>query len=707
MQQLTTNQPTGRPADRGLAVARARRGATGSARRRVTALAGGAVVALALAIVGTPALASAAAPRTALKAVLTTTPTLANVGQTVIARLARSTVPAGDHVAKITLSWGDGSKPVTLASLSSKAAHAYQVAGAFTITARLTDAHGASSTAKVAEDVTLPGGSYAGVLNGTGDGVAFYVSTARTAIQDVTIGSLSLGCTPGRSLSPVDVSVSTVPLRTNGSFAATVTEHGVVDNGPATYQITFQGQFSTLSAGQATITGSVKETASYVDGTSYHCTSGAPIAWTATRDAVQTVTAALPPTGSYSGVIDDTGDTVGFYVSTARNAIEDLTVGSLALGCSPGTGVTPVDVSVDSVPISRTGSFATTTTEHGVLDGSPATYAITIEGNVHGFNSLGQARIAGSVLETLTSSSGGTARSCTSGPQLPWIATRDATQTVTTGAPAAGSYSGVIDGTGDGVSLYVSNTKTAIQDVTVGGLTLECASGGDVSAVDVSIDSVPLASTGSFRATTTEDAVYDGSAAVYAITFDGNAHGLDAQGAARLAGSLTETLTYSAAGTTQSCTSGPQLPWWVTRVAVQTVTTGPPPAGSYAGVIDGTGDPVGLTVPSGGSSLEDLTVGSLTLSCTPGAPDATPTDVTVATAPVTAGGAIDTTDVQAGTYEGSAATYTIVVVGNFHGLDNNGLARAAGSITETLTYTSGGTAFSCSSGAEPWTVTHS
>ena len=594
---------------------------------------------------------------------------------------------------------------MTLSSLGAKPGHAYRGTGAFTVTARITDAHGASSTATTLEHVTLAAGSYQGALNGTGDGVSFYVSTARTAIQDVSIGSLALSCTPGGSLTPVDVSLNSVALTSAGSFAASVTEHGVVDNAAATYVITFTGRFAGLKLGQPTISGTVREIAAYVDGAPYHCTSGAPIAWTTVRGAVQTVTSALPPTGSYSGAIDGTGDGVAFDVSNARHSLQDLSIGSLTLGCSPGTDVSPVDVSIDSVPITSAGSFASTTVEHGVYGASPATYAITFDGNAHGFDTKGIALVAGSVTETLTYTSGGVTHRCTSGPQLPWTTTRDAVQTVTSGAPPAGSYSGAIDGTGDGVDLYVSNAKTALQDVTVGGLTLACASGGSVSAVEVSIDSVPLSSAGSFDSTTTEDAVYGGSPATYVITFDGNAHGLGSQGFARLNGSVTETLSYASGGTTRTCTSGPQLPWSVSRDALQTVTTGPAPAGAYAGALDGTGDGVDLSVAAGGSSLEDLTVGSLSLSCAPAGSDS-PVDVTVASAPVTASGAFDATSVQPGTYDGSAATYTITVVGSFHGLDRNGHARAAGSITETMTSASGGSAVSCSSGAIPWTVTH-
>jgi hypothetical protein len=68
-------------------------------------------------------------------------------------------------------------------------------------------------------------------------------------------------------------------------------------------------------------------------------------------------------------------------------------------------------------------------------------------------------------------------------------------------------------------------------------------------------------------------------------------------------------------------------------------------------------------------------------------------------------GSFDTTDVQSGTYAGSPATFRITIVGNAHGANGSGKARLAGSITETLAYSSGGTAFSCSTGVDPWLAT--
>src|SRR4029079_4425931 len=95
-------------------------------------------------------------------AVVTLTPSSATVNQVVTAGLAKSTRPAGDTLSKITLSWGDGSKAVTLATLSSRPAHRYVRPGHFTVTASITDQHGITSHGSAVEVVTPPAGSYVG-----------------------------------------------------------------------------------------------------------------------------------------------------------------------------------------------------------------------------------------------------------------------------------------------------------------------------------------------------------------------------------------------------------------------------------------------------------------------------------------------------------------------------------------------------------------
>ena len=56
-----------------------------------------------------------------------------------------------------------------------------------------------------------------------------------------------------------------------------------------------------------------------------------------------------------------------------------------------------------------------------------------------------------------------------------------------------------------------------------------------------------------------------------------------------------------------------------------------------------------------------------------------------------------TSQTQTGDYDGFPATFKTAFAGNFHGLNSSGLARAAGDLTETMSYTAGGTNYSCTS----------
>jgi PKD domain len=104
-----------------------------------------------------PGARSAAAQRAArtLKAVLRLSAKTTTVGQKVTASAAKSTLPSGDKLTKITLNWGDGTKPVTLARLSTRATHRYATAGRYTVRLTITDRRKKTAHATAAERVTV------------------------------------------------------------------------------------------------------------------------------------------------------------------------------------------------------------------------------------------------------------------------------------------------------------------------------------------------------------------------------------------------------------------------------------------------------------------------------------------------------------------------------------------------------------------------
>ena len=279
--------------------------------------------------------------------------------------------------------------------------------------------------------------------------------------------------------------------------------------------------------------------------------------------------------------------------------------------------------------------------------------------------------------------------------------TTTTTQPPTTGQPIAGSYSGR-SVQGYDVDFYVSNTKTALQDIT-STLQLTCAPGDSVPSVAVSLNLLSLNSDGSFASTRTQSGDYKGNAAKFTIDFEGNFHGLNSDGVAQVAGSITETMTYSASGTSYTCTSN-EVPWSDTRDTQQTLTTGPAPAGGYSGRTV-QGYDADFSVSSNQKALQNVSY-PLLLTCAPGDGSASlvaPID----SVSLNSDGSFESTTTQSGDYKGNAAKFTIDFQGNFHGLNSDGVAQAAGSITETMTYSASGTSYTCSSNQVAWSVSHS
>jgi hypothetical protein len=340
----------------------------------------------------------------ALKATVTLTPSSATINQVVTAGLANSTRPAGDMLSKITLTWGDGSKAVTLANLSSRPAHRYVRPGHFTVTASLTDQHGITVHGSAVEVVTPPAGSYAGQAVGVNYGapVKFYVSGNHAQVQDVSIPTLYLNCMPGNTWPSDAIAISSIPLSAGGSFSSTSTQSGVWNGNPATFTYVFRGHFHGVDAsGTPRAAGLVRETVTFTDTTAHTCTSN-NIGWAVTRDAQPAQPTTLPPNGNYSGSALDVnyGAPVTFTVSGAT--LQTVSLPNVYMDCAPGAATAFSPISVSSIALNADGSFNSTTTQSGVYNGHAATFTYVFNGHFHGVDHLGNARAAGQFSETLT-----------------------------------------------------------------------------------------------------------------------------------------------------------------------------------------------------------------------------------------------------------------------------------------------------------------
>ena len=468
---------------------------------------------------------------------------------------------------------------------------------------------------------------------------------------------------------------------------------------------TFEGAVTGLSASHAPqMSGSLTETMTYNDGVARSCTS-TKLSWRDTRDtqpSPQPTTA--PPSGSYSGDYFVGGSAGGltFYVAPGGTAIQDVSA-NVGMTCSPG-GHTPGEwLVIDSLPLPVSRTFGVTTTRTGDYLGNVAHETITFEGHVHGLNSNGVPRLAGSLTETMSYSANGTTFICTSN-ELPWTATRNTQPSPQpTTAPPSGSYSGdyFVGGSAGGLTFYVAPGGTAIQDVSA-NVGMTCSPGGHTPGEWLVIDSLPLPVSRTFGVTTTRTGDYLGNVAHETFTFEGHVHGLNSNGVPRLAGSLTETMSYSANGTTFICTSN-ELPWTATRnTQPSPQPTTAPPSGSYSGDYFVGGSAGGLTfsVAASRNAIQNVSA-NVGMTCSPnGAELGLP--FAVGSLALPANGTFGAISASSAQYEGNRVSVVVVFRGHVHGLDSNGVPRMAGSLIETATYSAGGTVHNCTSGELPW-----
>ena len=102
-----------------------------------------------------------------------------------------------------------------------------------------------SVTAAFASGSHSPG-SYSGSTH-QGYGLSFYVAADGTQMQDVSIPTVGIACTPTNSFAD-QLNVASIPIGADGSFTSTTTQTGVLSGAPATFTYTFSGNFAGTTA---------------------------------------------------------------------------------------------------------------------------------------------------------------------------------------------------------------------------------------------------------------------------------------------------------------------------------------------------------------------------------------------------------------------------------------------------------------------------
>jgi hypothetical protein len=134
------------------------------------------------------------------------------------------------------------------------------------------------------------------------------------------------------------------------------------------------------------------------------------------------------------------------------------------------------------------------------------------------------------------------------------------------------------------------------------------------------------------------------------------------------------------------------------------VTAAHPPVGSYTGTNPQNNEPITFYVSASRTSLQDISVPFVNLTCTPSG-DANPDQpIGIAAIPLNSNGSFAATTTQTGVYAGHTAKYTYTFRGNYQGLNSSGVPTFNGSFKETLKFTDS-TARTCTSGSQSWTAT--
>jgi hypothetical protein len=260
-----------------------------------------------------------------------------------------------------------------------------------------------------------PSGSYSG-----GDtqnrALTFYVSADGGSLQDVSVPVVDVSCLPASNTDD-KIQIDSIPINTDGSFSSTTVQTGVWANHPATFTYFFRGNVHGVNAaGNGRLAGTLRESISDTDSPARDCTSNDQ-SWLAARDTQPGQPTSPPPSGSYTG-----GDTqnraLAFDIAAGGGAIQDVSVPVVDLACVPATNTDDL-IQIASITINADGSFSSTTQQTGVFAGHPATFTYVFRGHVHGVNSTGLARLAGTLRENVSDTD--ITRDCTSNDQA-WTA---------------------------------------------------------------------------------------------------------------------------------------------------------------------------------------------------------------------------------------------------------------------------------------------
>jgi hypothetical protein len=413
-------------------------------------------------------------------------------------------------------------------------------------------------------------------------------------------------------------------------------------------------------------------------------------------------TPVTPAPGRFTGPSPQySGWQVAFYVSPDGTELQDVSIPTVEVKCVP-SGVHDVPLAISELAISN-GSFTKTTEQEGEFEYASDKW--TVAKYTYSFSAKATGTTATGTFRVDVTWEGG-AKSCSSNEQA-FTTTQEAGQGATPSAPPEGHYTGESPQySGWEVGAYVSPGGGALQDLNISTVEVYC-SPDEANDVPFSISEVPVESD-AFTKTTKQEGDFEYGSdkwtkAQYTYEISGHVHGANPAGAIRISGIFRETITWE--GGAKSCSSNEQA-FTTTRESLQGATPSAPPEGHYTGESPQySGWEVALTVPLGGGSLEDVSISTVEVYCSPD--EAHDVPFSIAEIPI-ASNAFSKTVKEEGEFEYATgknvmAQYTYEFSGHVHGANPKGDTRIAGIFRETVTWESG--ARSCSSNEQAFAVT--
>jgi hypothetical protein len=259
--------------------------------------------------------------------------------------------------------------------------------------------------------VAVPG-PYSGQNGQNGNGISFYVAPGGRSMVNILDTATGLDCKPSGGTTD-HLGILEVAIQPNGSFSLTTSQNAI--NGEKfTYKIEGRFQAATATAA-ASAAGTWREDIAFARGTVTSCTSNDQ-SWTATLYREPAQQKALVTPGSYSGSNGQNGNGITFSVAPGGKSMLNISDTATGLDCTPAGGATD-HLSVPQVAVMPDGSFNSTTSQDGVLNGVNAKFTYTFAGYFEGRTPpSGAPTVAGIWREDIVFASG-TTTMCTSNDQ--------------------------------------------------------------------------------------------------------------------------------------------------------------------------------------------------------------------------------------------------------------------------------------------------